>query len=74
MTAAAKPQPAPAFNRKAFIKALDDANMTPTELAEEMGASVAAIARWMAGIATPKAGYATYAAEILDIDVDDLYS
>ena len=61
------------FSPDAFIDALRDANMKPQELADAMGASVAAIARWMAGIASPKPGYATHAAAILDIDVDDLY-
>lgn len=61
------------FSRLAFIDALEDANMTPKELAEEMGASVDAIARWMAGIASPKPGYAKQAARILGINVDQLY-
>lgn len=61
------------FSPDAFIDALRDADMTPKQLAEEMGASVDAVARWMAGIASPKPGYAKQAARILDIDVDDLY-
>jgi DNA-binding transcriptional regulator YiaG len=47
--------------------------MTAQQLAEEMGASVEAVARWMAGIAEPKPGYAQNAAEKLGISVDDLY-
>jgi transcriptional regulator with XRE-family HTH domain len=62
-----------AFSPDAFIDALRDAEMTPKQLAEEMGASVDAVARWMAGIASPKPGYAKQAARILKINVDDLY-
>jgi transcriptional regulator with XRE-family HTH domain len=47
--------------------------MTPKELADEMGASVDAIARWMAGIASPKPGYAKQAARILGVNVDTFY-
>lgn len=61
------------FSPDAFIDALRDADMTPKELAEAMGASIEAIARWMAGIASPKPGYAKNAAQILGVDVDDLY-
>lgn len=71
------------FSPWAFIDALRDAGMTPSELAVEMGASVDAIARWMAGIASPKPGYAKQAARILDretrkrgyegVKVDDFY-
>jgi transcriptional regulator with XRE-family HTH domain len=61
------------FSPDAFIDALRDAEMTPKELAEEMDASVDAIARWMAGIASPKPGYAAAAARALGVDVDDFY-
>jgi transcriptional regulator with XRE-family HTH domain len=61
------------FSPWAFIDALRDADMTPKELAAEMGSSVDAIARWMAGIASPKPGYATHAAIILGVNVGDLY-
>jgi transcriptional regulator with XRE-family HTH domain len=61
------------FSPDAFIDALREADMNPAELAEEMGASVDAIARWMAGIASPKPGYAKQAARILGVNVDDLY-
>lgn len=61
------------FSREAFNDALIEAEMTPKELAQEMGCSVDAVARWMAGIASPKPGYATQAARILGIGVDDLY-
>ena len=62
-----------AFSPNLFIDALRDAEYTPKELAEEMGCSVTAIARWMAGIAVPKPGYATQAARILGVEVDDFY-
>lgn len=61
------------FSPDAFIDCLREADMTPKQLAEEMGASVDAIARWMAGIAVPKSGYAASAAKILGVDVDDFY-
>ena len=47
--------------------------MTPQDLSLEMGNSVDAIARWMAGIAAPKPGYAKQAARILGVDVEDFY-
>lgn len=56
-----------------FIDILRESGKTPQELADEMGASVDAIARWMAGIASPKPGYATQAARILGVNVDDFY-
>lgn len=62
-----------AFSPDAFIDCLRDADMTPMQLADEMGASVDAIARWMAGIASPKPGYAKQAARILGVDVDEFY-
>lgn len=61
------------FAPKKFIKAMWKKDYTPQELADEMGASIEAIARWMAGIAQPKPGYASHAADILGVDVDDLY-
>jgi transcriptional regulator with XRE-family HTH domain len=63
------------FNHWKFIEALQDETngMEPQELADEMGASVEAVARWMAGIASPKPGYATQAARILRVSLDDLY-
>lgn len=65
------------FSPDKFIDALRGGSpgekMTPQDLANEMGASVEAIARWMAGIAEPKPGYAKNAASILGIEVDDLY-
>jgi transcriptional regulator with XRE-family HTH domain len=61
------------FSPDAFIDILRDAEYTPKQLADEMGASVDAIARWMAGIAAPKPGYATQAARILGVDVDEFY-
>jgi transcriptional regulator with XRE-family HTH domain len=61
------------FSPDAFIDAMRDEDMTPQQLADEMGASVEAVARWMAGIAQPKPGYATQAARILKVDVDSLY-
>jgi transcriptional regulator with XRE-family HTH domain len=70
------PEPRPVrrpFSPDAFIDALRDADMSPSELADEMGASVTAVARWMAGIASPKPGYAKQAARILDVDVADFY-
>jgi transcriptional regulator with XRE-family HTH domain len=50
-----------------------DDEITAQQLAEMMGASVEAIARWMAGIAQPKPGYAASAAEKLGVSVEDLY-
>jgi DNA-binding transcriptional regulator YiaG len=50
-----------------------DDEITAQELADMMGASVEAVARWMAGIAQPKPGYAANAAEKLGVKVDDLY-
>ena len=65
------------FSPDKFIDALrgdsPGEKMTPKELAAEMGASVEAVARWMAGIAEPKPGYATQAARILGVNVEDLY-
>jgi transcriptional regulator with XRE-family HTH domain len=59
----------PQFSFWLFIEALQDANkgegMSPEALAEEMGASHEAVARWMAGIAVPKAGYTKQTARIL---------
>lgn len=50
-----------------------DDEITAQVLAERMGASVEAVARWMAGIAAPKPGYAKHAAEVLGVKVEDLY-
>ncbi|HEV2698975.1 MAG TPA: helix-turn-helix transcriptional regulator [Terriglobales bacterium] len=61
------------FSRKKFIAALDEAEMEPKELAEEMDASVDAIARWMAGIASPKRMSAQFAADTLGVAVEDFY-
>jgi transcriptional regulator with XRE-family HTH domain len=61
------------FSPDKFIDALRAADYTPAELAEELGASHEAVARWMGGVASPKQGYAHQAARILGIDVDDLY-
>ena len=47
--------------------------MTAQQLSDETGISVEAIARWMAGLAAPRRGYAVYTAEALGISVDDLY-
>ena len=63
----------PEFSFWLFIEALQDMNMAPKELAEEMGASWEAVARWMAGIAVPKAGYMKQAARILNKRVEDFY-
>ena len=67
----------PQFSFWLFIEALQDANggrgMKPVELAEEMGASHEAVARWMAGIAVPKPGYLKQAARILRKDPADFY-
>lgn len=65
--------PTKAFSPDKFIDALRDKDMTPQDLADEMGASVDAIARWQAGITQPRPGYAKQAARILDVDVDSLY-
>lgn len=61
------------FSADKFIDAMREGDYTPKELADEMGASVEAVARWMAGIAQPKPGYATQAARILGVDMDELY-
>jgi hypothetical protein len=67
----------PRFSFWLFIEALQDANggngMSPLELANEMGASHEAVARWMAGIAVPKAGYLKRAAQLLQKSPDDFY-
>jgi transcriptional regulator with XRE-family HTH domain len=67
----------PQFSFWLFIEALQDANdgkgMAPLALAEEMGASHEAVARWMAGIAVPKPGYLKQAARILRKDPADFY-
>lgn len=47
--------------------------MTAQQLSDATGISVEAIARWMAGLAAPRRGYAVYTAEALGISVDDLY-
>jgi transcriptional regulator with XRE-family HTH domain len=70
---APRPVPGDEFSPDEFIDALRAADMTPKELADEMGASVDAIARWMAGIASPKPGYAKQAARILGVNVDTFY-
>ena len=68
-------QPAtPVFSRRKFIAALDAVNMEPQELADAANISIEAIARWMAGIASPRPVYADTVAAVLGIDVDDLYS
>jgi transcriptional regulator with XRE-family HTH domain len=61
------------FSPDKFIDAMRAAKMTPFQLSCEMGASHEAIARWMAGLASPKPGYAQYAADVLGVDIDDLY-
>lgn len=67
----------PQFSFWLFIEALQDANngngMAPEELAKEMGASHEAVARWMAGIAVPKAGYLKRASQLLQKDPEDFY-
>jgi hypothetical protein len=67
----------PQFSFWLFIEALQDANdgagMTPLELANEMGASHEAVARWMAGIAVPKAGYLKRASQLLGKAPEDFY-
>jgi hypothetical protein len=67
----------PKFSFWLFIEALQDANngdgMSPLALANEMGASHEAVARWMAGIAVPKPGYLKQAARILHKDIEDFY-
>ena len=73
MTMTIQARKAPGFSRRKFIKALDNARMEPQDLADEMGASVEAVARWMAGIADPRPVYADKAAEILGVDTDYFY-
>jgi len=67
----------PSFSFWLFIEALQDANngegMSPAALADEMGASIDAVARWMAGIAVPKPGYLKQAARILKKNEEDFY-
>jgi transcriptional regulator with XRE-family HTH domain len=67
----------PQFSFWLFIEALQDAKdgegMAPAELAEEMGASHEAVARWMAGIAVPKPGYLKQAARILKKEPQEFY-
>lgn len=61
------------FSPNNLIDAMRDADMTAQQLADEMGASVEAVARWMAGIARPKPGYLKQAARVLEVDIDDLF-
>ena len=61
------------FSNWRLIDAMIDANMNAYDLAEELGASVEAVSRWMGGIAKPKSGYLKQAARILNVDVNDLY-
>jgi transcriptional regulator with XRE-family HTH domain len=61
------------FSPDLFIDAMRESELTPKQLASEMGASVEAVARWMAGIAVPKPGYLKQAARILEVKVEDLY-
>jgi len=67
----------PQFSFWLFIEALQDARggegMSPLELANEMGASHEAVARWMAGIAVPKAGYLKRASQLLGKQPEDFY-
>ncbi len=67
----------PQFSFWLFIEALQDARggegMSPLELANEMGASHEAVARWMAGIAVPKAGYLKRASQLLGKAPEDFY-
>ena len=63
----------PQFSFWLFIEALQDAEMAPAALAEEMEASHEAVARWMAGIAVPKPGYLKQAARILGKKPSDFY-
>ena len=64
---------APQFSFWLFMEALQDQDISPAELAEEMGASHEAVARWMAGIAVPKPGYLKQAARILRKQPEDFY-
>jgi transcriptional regulator with XRE-family HTH domain len=61
------------FSPDKFIDAMREADYRPDELAKEMGASHEAVGRWMAGIASPKPGYAELAARILGVKVSDFY-
>jgi transcriptional regulator with XRE-family HTH domain len=61
------------FDHWALVHAMDDAEMDAQDLADEIGCSVEAVARWMAGIAEPKTGYANQAARALNVDIRKLY-
>ena len=58
---------------EAVLDAHDDRGTSPAKLAEEMGASHEAVARWMAGIAVPKPGYLKQAARVLRKEPSDFY-
>lgn len=61
------------FDHWALVNAMQNQGMDADELADEIGCSVEAVARWMAGIADPKPGYANQAARVLELDLDELY-
>jgi hypothetical protein len=50
-----------------------DDKMTADDLSRATGISVEAIARWMAGLAAPRHGYAQSTAAALGVSVEDLY-
>jgi len=62
------------FDHWALVNAMQDQGMDAEDLAEEIGCSIDAVARWMAGIAEPKTGYAHQAARALDVDLETLYT
>lgn len=61
------------FSPDKLVDAMRDAEYNPQELADEMGASVEAVARWMAGIAVPKPGYLKQAARVLEVNINKLF-
>lgn len=61
------------FSPDKLIDAMREAEMSPADLADEMGSSVEAVARWMAGIARPKPGYLKQAARVLEVSIDSLF-
>ena len=57
----------------AVLDAYEERGISPVKLAERMGASHEAVARWMAGIAVPKPGYLKHASQILGKQPEDFY-
>jgi transcriptional regulator with XRE-family HTH domain len=61
-----------AFSPAAFLDAIREADMTPGQLAEELGAAPSTVAKWLAGMATPRPAMLKQAARILGVEPGDL--